>query len=328
MSDFLIALMDKFGTEISFVLLGFAMLITMWALSLQWYYGEKRIAARMASHFGLSDELIKPGLCLNFCWSSIGEARVLHIEYMADLHDEANGLSLSPEGVKSGLAAMGGAQEQTTGDVDFDDYFWIGGGDIEYLSPARRAFLLHAFPGLSADASIVRGLLRGRIPCEQSPWGIAAAIRVLERVEYLRSGLEYPENSQLAQRPGWVARKQCRAAAAYCWLAAIPVFAIAFVVDCGWESTMSNYDILFVCGLSVTGLLLSGTGAALFAGSRVAMPLARLAQVLGSLTILSTAPYWLKAATMLGILMCPIFALVMIRLLHQSYARLSRLRLV
>ncbi len=326
MREFLDPFFDFVGDHILLfagIPMGFAFLVILIVLPIQFFYGQERVVASLIRKLGFSESssgLQKRDLRLFLHWSRVNKTDVLDVEYVAKLHEAAKDLTLSREGSQSGLAAKAGAEEIVTDDIDFDDFFWIERVPKGYLTPARRALLLDIFPKLSPDAHISKGRLIGRVRCEQSPFGVNNVVKMVRTAERLQREIIDPELPR-ARSVGWVRKGKCRQASIPFWLIGTPLFATSALLFMNSPTTAVTVlsVLIFLCSLAFLS-----TGLALCCGVKVALPLARVCQVLTSLALLAVAPF---AVTPIGVVIGFGLALWGIHAIQLYFLSLTRLRL-
>ena len=297
------------------------------SLASQAKYREARFKELIREELGLSGVAGGPSLSLQYFWQGVGRSRALYVKYTVPLgSDRTSGLTLQREVSNQ----RRGTREFLTGDIDFDDYFWIPSADLEYLTPERRSALIQLFMALPQDASIERGRLQATVHCAPSPWGLKAVVRELQRAQLVPEFLENPpplvEGEDAGK--GWVAREQTRNAGLSFLALAVTLFVV--VLGCAMSYPLKGLTTgTALLGLvAVTGLTMAVCGAAYLRNSPAALPLARAAQILSFSTISTTL---LMLFTVLRDPFVPVFAtgfaVWICYYLHVGYLLLSRLRL-
>lgn len=302
----------------------FVILVIFIAFSMQFYFSKKRIGKRLCSRLGLVPEgntLVKNGYQLNVEASPFGNATIIHVFYSVNLPKIAQGLSLSREGADSAIRAHHGSREESTGDQDFDDTFWVKANPKNFLTPQRRTLLLEVFSLLGPDAQIEAGRVVGKVRCEQSPFGINNVVRELEIVERLRTEISEPSTQASKARPGGVRRRQCRQTAA---LFALPGISLLALFGALFPVDTSNF---FYLGLQLLGFLYLSTAVAFWNKRKLALPLARASQIATSLAMVASIPFWHESSSLLDKLLGVGLVIAAIHQLNQAYFSLTRIKL-
>ncbi len=307
--------------------IAFPFVVLAVALFYQVTYHEDRIASELCRRLDLTRKgstLTGKRLKLNFQWTSLGNSKTLHVHYSLNLPEQS--LSLMPEGAQSGQEASKGSREMEVGDVDFDDYFWVQSCREDYLTPERRALLIDLFRQTRVK-EIKRGQVVGSVRCEQSPWGVAAVCKVLQRLQRLPYELAHPPEIRHGRPEGWVGRERRRAVAGICWVIGLSLCVPAYVLGVPFTALPATYLAGLTMCSGLTGISLLLLGFLILQGSRQALRVGRVAQAIATFTVLLTAPLWLQAATFIGTLIAGGLALFTISKMNEAYLAITRLRL-
>lgn len=194
------------------------------------------------------------------------------ITYSQTLPEFPAELKLIREGQESVGRLAEGVREETTGDPDFDDMFWIETSNRQaaqiYLTPQRQQTLVHIFHTLP-EASIVDGVIRGRrLDGAGQLAPVAEALPLAAQV--------YPDTSLLPRRqPGWLLKAQL-------WRISAKLAALAVV------STSITGGILHVSQAAPWQLW--NHGQHLWSALSIWFPLLGLAQLTGIVLLLCRVP--------------------------------------